>query len=441
LCEGESNVAQPHRRTLNRIVLVALLVRLAVAAVCYRDVIKPRRDHWPFGYETGRIARAVALGRGFADPLFGHTGPTAWMTPGYPYLLAGIFKLFGVYSTRSALVILALQAVFAALTCIPLYLLALHWCGQQTALWTAWTWALFPYSIYLSSDFVWESTLTTLLVTLLLWLTVTRAQSRWRALWPVLGLLWGLTALVNPAPLAVLPLLAGWMVLQRHRAGLPWRAGLSVVLALLVLTVLPWELRNYRLFHRWIPLRDNFWLEVAVGNNWKTIHGWPDDGHPSSSPEELEAYQRLGEIPYMDVKRAQALAFIRQHPVMYLRLILRRVAHLWTGYWNFAPAYLAEEPYDRLNILFATPLTLLCLVGWVAAWRQGIKGSGLVLGVFLLYPLVYYLTHTNLRYRHPLDPEIALFAAYGVLAIRQAVGVPVWVRAAVESAGFTADKP
>src|SRR5579884_3826917 len=140
LCEGESNVAQPHRRTLNRIVLVALLVRLAVAAVCYRDVIKPRRDHWPFGYETGRIARAVALGRGFADPLFGHTGPTAWMTPGYPYLLAGIFKLFGVYSTRSALVILALQAVFAALTCIPLYLLA----QVQAVHRAACTWALFP---------------------------------------------------------------------------------------------------------------------------------------------------------------------------------------------------------------------------------------------------------------------------------------------------------
>ncbi len=283
--EGEGSVAQSHRRTLSRIVLAALLVRLAVAAVCYRDVVKPRRDHWPFGYETGRIARAIALGRGFADPLFGHTGPTAWMTPGYPYLLAGIFKLFGVYSTRSALAILALQAVFAALTCIPLYLLALHWFGQQMALWAAWTWALFPYSIYLSSDFIWESTLTTLLVTLLFWLTVTRARSRWRALWVVLGLLWGLTALINPAPLAVLPLLAGWTVLQRQREGLPWRAGLSVMLALLLLSVVPWELRNYRLFHRWIPLRDNFWLEVAVGNDWKTFHGWPDDGHPSSSPE------------------------------------------------------------------------------------------------------------------------------------------------------------
>lgn len=61
--------------------------------------------------------------------------------------------------------------------------------------------------------------------------------------------------------------------------------------------------------------------------------------------------------------------------------------------------------------------------------------------MFLVYPVVYYLTHTNLRYRHPLDPEIVVFAAYGALAIRQAVGVPVWVRAAMESTGFPADEP
>ena|SRR5580704_3423356 len=55
----------------------------------------------PFGYETGRIARSIALGKGFSSPLNVDTGPTIWLTPIYPYLLAGIFKLFGVYTFAS----------------------------------------------------------------------------------------------------------------------------------------------------------------------------------------------------------------------------------------------------------------------------------------------------------------------------------------------------
>ena len=37
----------------------------------------------------------------------------------FPYLLAGIFKGFGVYSKASAIAALALDCLFSALTCIP----------------------------------------------------------------------------------------------------------------------------------------------------------------------------------------------------------------------------------------------------------------------------------------------------------------------------------
>ncbi len=46
---------------------------------------------------------------------------TAWFAPVYPYLLAGIFKLFGVYTLASAWVAIGLNCLFSALTCIPVY--------------------------------------------------------------------------------------------------------------------------------------------------------------------------------------------------------------------------------------------------------------------------------------------------------------------------------
>src|ERR1700740_1365564 len=79
------------------------------------------RPNLPFGYELGRVARAIAAGEGFSSPLrMMDTGPTAWFTPIYPYLVAGIFKIWGIYSDASRLVIMTLNSAFAALTVIPI---------------------------------------------------------------------------------------------------------------------------------------------------------------------------------------------------------------------------------------------------------------------------------------------------------------------------------
>src|SRR5882672_4491065 len=105
-------------------VLVALAIRLIVMGFLYQEQLDPDRDHWRFAYENGRLARSIAEGRGLSSPLFGDTGVSAWMTPIYPYFVAGVFKLFGIYSTTSAFVLLLLQAVISAFTCLPIYFFA-----------------------------------------------------------------------------------------------------------------------------------------------------------------------------------------------------------------------------------------------------------------------------------------------------------------------------
>ncbi|HEU0183749.1 MAG TPA: hypothetical protein VFS27_00430, partial [Blastocatellia bacterium] len=58
------------------IVVIAFLIRLIVALFLIGDQFSPQRDHFSFGWETGRIARSIALGQGFSSPLHGPTGPT-----------------------------------------------------------------------------------------------------------------------------------------------------------------------------------------------------------------------------------------------------------------------------------------------------------------------------------------------------------------------------
>src|SRR5690554_28131 len=120
-------------RTWLWMVVIAFAIRIAVAGFLYPEHLNPDRDFWMFAGETGRIARSLAQGNGFSSPFFAPTGPTAWLTPIFPLLLAGVFKIFGVYTKASALVILGLDCLFSALTCIPVYLIAKKSFGDKAA--------------------------------------------------------------------------------------------------------------------------------------------------------------------------------------------------------------------------------------------------------------------------------------------------------------------
>jgi len=158
-------------------VLVALAIRLIVMGFLYQEQLDPERDHWRFGYENGRLARSIVEGRGMSGPLFEDTGVSAWMTPIYPYFVAGVFKVFGVYSTTSAFVLLIFQALISALNCVPIYYFAKKLFGLRVAAWSGWAWAFFPYAIYFPVERIWGTWLSTLLVSVLLLITVYLEES------------------------------------------------------------------------------------------------------------------------------------------------------------------------------------------------------------------------------------------------------------------------
>src|ERR1700689_1497336 len=97
----------------------ALAVRIGAMTLLRYYHVRPQDDHFEFGWEMGRVARALVSGRGYADPFHGHTGPTAWVTPLYPLLMAAVFKVFGIYTAASAWVVLAIDCVLNALL-VPL---------------------------------------------------------------------------------------------------------------------------------------------------------------------------------------------------------------------------------------------------------------------------------------------------------------------------------
>ena len=79
-----------------------LLARVLYMTLAHTWRVPYRQDHFEFGWEAARIARSVATGHGYSDPfILGNTGPTAWLPPLFPLMIAGCFRLFGVYTSRS----------------------------------------------------------------------------------------------------------------------------------------------------------------------------------------------------------------------------------------------------------------------------------------------------------------------------------------------------
>jgi len=111
------------------IVTIALLLRIGWIVIGHTYRFKTTDDNFGFGWEMGRIASSLATGHGFSNQFGPPTGPTAWEPPLYPYLTAGVFLVFGIYSKASAFVLLTLNSVFSALTCVPIFLIAKRMCS------------------------------------------------------------------------------------------------------------------------------------------------------------------------------------------------------------------------------------------------------------------------------------------------------------------------
>jgi 4-amino-4-deoxy-L-arabinose transferase-like glycosyltransferase len=414
---------------LLRPILVGLAIRLVVAAIAFHSFMNPARDHWEFAFEMGHIARSLAMGQGFSSPFWGDTGPSALLTPVYPTLLAAIFKVFGVFSTTSALVFLSINCFFSALTAVPIFFIARRTFDPRTARLTAWVWAFFPYSINLAAATMWYHGFVALLLSAVVLFALSLQHNDRLGAWFGFGALFGFAALTNPVVVVVAPPIGLWLLFRLARQRKHWIKPATVGSLGMLLIVLPWPLRNHFVLHQNVAFKDGYWMEVCVGNIHESLHWWDDAEHPSGSDTEAARFAHLGERDYMAAKRVDALAYIKSNPRRYAWRTMRHVLFLWTGFWSFRPAYLRQEPLDPENILLATTLSVLAFASLLRMFRDRYSRNvawlyGLVL---LFFPLPYYLSHVDPGFRHPLDPLLVVLACSSLRqwsARRAAVAVP-----------------
>jgi 4-amino-4-deoxy-L-arabinose transferase-like glycosyltransferase len=369
-----------------------------------------------YGYNNTMVAENVVLGKGFSLRLLGSNDPkpTALVPPGYVYLIASIFHIFGIYSVKSAIAIEVLQSLTDAFTCMVLYYLGKKF-DEKVGLLAAAGFACYPPAIFFSVMRIGPAPVVVLLLALitLYLLKIQEDQRSVNAL--VCGLFMGINALLEPAVILFYVLGCMWLL---YWSRLSRSAALknSLVMGLVcIVCTLPWIYRNFAVFGTFVPIKSALGRNLLEGNSpYSTgvIHNF--DYTKAFSPEEFKRLENLDAVSVDKVMLKKAIFFIQEEPKRFISSTFKRIYY----FWSFTNPY-RETSHDGMRIITYGPVFILAVISVFLAknkWRE----ISLLLSLFLSYPLPYYIAHVSIyRYKYLVEPSLILLASYAVIQLFQ----------------------
>lgn len=454
------------RTTLWLIMAVAVVLRVAAAFYHGNTVEVLPGIHDQVSYHA--LAQRVIDGFGFSFaemhwPITRPGEPTAHWSFLYTLYLAAVYLICGVTPLAARL----LQALIAGLLHPWLaYRLGRRIFGPTTGLWAAAITAGYLYFIYYAGALMTE----TFYIVGILWcldLALAIGQSGTGGAardWLLLGLALGVTLLLRQVFMLFVPFLLLWLLWQiKPGKAQAWgRTIKNMALCGLVAAclILPWTVRNYVAFGKFVPLNTNSGYAFFWGNH--PIYGTkfpgvlPDDGptYQELIPGELWA---LNEAELDSALLRLGIGFVREDAQRYLLLSVSRLREYFK-FWPSSESTLVSNIARVGSFGLLLPLLLwgiaLCvrriyfcpappLAPFAAAptreprsdsppskggpgkgWRldsvdPSINRSGLLLIVLFaaVYTGVHLLTWTLVRYRLPVDSVFVLFAAYTLASL------------------------
>jgi fumarate reductase subunit D len=420
---GSAKMSSDHtKRTIaallgspNFVVTVAFTLRLVLLWLSHHheDLSNPRFR--TVGLEAKLVAFSLAQGKGFFGPYPGYEAITACIAPVYPFLWAVGIKLLHLGEFGATVFAQVMNCAFSAATCRPIYAIGKRVFGEKIGLASAWLWGFLPYAVLMPLEWTWDQSLAALLLALIVQTTFTLRESDSPLRWTGYGLLWAFAALVNPTLCLLLPFFLGWLVVRKssnggHTFALPARA-----LFVFVLALLPWTIRNYYAIDGLVFVKSNFGLELWLGNNPAVKKMYSPELHPINNLSQRISLIMAGEPNYNRARQRQAIAYIENHPRTFLNNLSDRFADTWAAtYDSLVEPWILALHLSRADVWFCAGFSVLSFAGLILAFL-GNWADALPLALcLLLFPIPYYLTHTALRYRHPIDPIMTILTVFAI---------------------------
>lgn len=372
------------------------------------------------GAEMWILAKNLATRGAFANPFSTlATGPTANNPPLYPLILAGLMKVFrvpGLIYIASVLCAIIANAFTAALLprvsiisfgdSVPGVFAALLWLGAMQSI---------PG---------WDTNFTVAGILLFCILTapgpLAERNTMRRAV--LSGTIAGLLFLLNPSSVLIIVPWIGFLLLKSGRNRSTAIKQAVLVLGLLAAFGMGWAIRNYFALGALVT-RTNLGIALYVSNNdcaqssliRNELNNCYQTHHPNVSLAEVEELHRLGEIQYDRTRTADAEAWVRSHGARFAHLTLIRIKEFWFPATENIPATIqfanafsvphysqiwAHQQNRIARVMWL--ITALSLPGLILMARRREAVTLYILAVSTIYPLMYYVVVSDMRYRYPI---------------------------------------
>lgn len=382
------------------------------------------------GAEMIRLAQNLVAHGAFENP-FGTlaTGPTAVNPPLYPWLLAILFKIFRLpgYVYVASIVMAVLANAFTA-SLLPRLSLALLSDGVPGIL------AGILWLGAMQSIPGWDTNLSVLGILVFCLVTLPSGFAGRRPVPSAIlgGILAGLLFLLNPSLILIT---VPWIAFLWFRVGQAKLTSLReslIVLGILGMFWIGWSLRNYAALGAFV-VRTNLGMTLYASNNdcaqssliRDEFNDCYQTHHPVASLAEAKILAALGEVRYDHTRIADTKAWIRTHPERFAELTLRRFIEFWFPAADWIPPtkkfqnafsvphYTRKWSMQQIRIANVIWLaTLLSIPGLILMVRRGEAIAFYFVAVLTIYPLMYYMVVTDVRYRYPVLWISLLCAGY-----------------------------
>ncbi len=403
-------------------VSIILFLLTAFYGIVFTDL---HQSNW--GDEMLKLGDNLARHGAFANPFsVMETGPTAANPPLYPLMLAIFIKIFRRPILVSSVAVFGC-VVANAFTAALLPRLSIVFFGDLvpgvigSLLWI-------PAMPLLPS---WDTNYT--VTGILLFCVVTAAlldtsRNGWK---PAVsgGILAGLLFLLNPSSLLIS---VPWVVFLtwRTKAGLHFAVRHSAIL-LLVLScfIVGWCARNYVQLGGWV-VRTNLGMTLFASNNdcaessmiRDELNGCYQSHHPNNNLAEAELLYRIGEVQFDKSRIAETRKWIAENPTRFGQLTIARVREFWFPAIEVVPPAIGplhpgiagwlSQQNARAYAIWV--ITLLSIPGFVLMVLRRQPFAPYIAMVLVVYPLIYYVVVSDMRYRYPVLWLSLLMSGYFV---------------------------
>ena len=365
-------------------------------------ILKEGNNLTLFSDDLNYVKSAVALVKKSIFVFWEYNEPTVFITPVYPFFLAGIFKIFG-YGFTGFQAARIIQAVLSSITIILVFYTAKLLFNRKVALISSFLVSFYFPNIVTTGYFLTETLFTTLLM-LLLYLSIKYSDSLKVSEFIILGIVWVITTLCRPT-IALYPLIFFPYLFIYRKINITKAIKLGIPIAIsFVIIISPWWIRNYREYGMFIPLAASSGNPMLQGTyiNYE------------QTPENI-VYYKLGknalETNKSEVetaKKRMADGF-KNNFWRYLKwYTIDKTCLFWgTGfYWR---EFLGV---NRYQVIFSHNIILLGFIGIFAALAGEFAKYILPVALMAYFNAVHCYYMAIDRYAFPLLPILSIFTGY-----------------------------